>query len=281
MSRRSRRTGPSPPPPQGAGRRERHDHFPSALLGNARTIEVYLPPGYESESERFPVLYLHDGQNLFDPEAAAHGQVWQADRIADRLIRAGRIPPLLLVGIANTPERMDEYATVCDQDEQAGGRGQLYARFVFEEVKPFIDRTYRTRPERQHVGVAGSSLGGLISLEMARWHADQFALCGALSPSLWWADEAILSELEGERPWTERMRFWVDMGTREGPGRGPVPRSLRQTRHLIDHFDRMGLLPGHDYCYWEVAGGEHNETHWAARFDKVLLYLFGRPLDTP
>ena len=181
------------------------------------------------------------------------------------------------MGIDNTPDRLDEYAYHPDRREQAGGRGSLYARFVLEEVKPFIDGHYRTQPDRRHTAVAGSSMGGLMSLSMAREHHERFALCGAVSPSLWWADGRALNECEdGDTAWMRRMRFWVDMGTREGSGRGHVTPSIRSTRRLIGCFDAAGLIPGRDYLYWEAAGGEHNEAAWAARFDKILLYFFGR-----
>lgn len=269
MSSRRRRPGP--------GRREVFDDFASSFLGNHRAVTVYLPPGYDSEPQRrYPVLYLHDGQNLFDPARAVFGVSWDADATAERLIHQGRIPPLLLVGIDNTPERLDEYAYYPDRRERAGGRGSLYARFVLDEVKPIIDARYRTLPDRRNTAVIGSSMGGLISLSMAHEHHERFALCGAVSPSLWWGGGGALADFEGAGGWMRRMRFWVDMGTREGPGRGHVPSSIRRTRQLIGRFDAAGLIPGRDYLYWEVAGGEHNEAAWAAHFDKMLLYFFGR-----
>ena len=240
-------------------------------------MTVYLPPGYDAEPRRrYPVLYLHDGQNLFDPARAAFGVAWDADATAERLIRARRIPPLLLVGIDNTPERLDEYAYYPDSHERTGGRGRLYARFVLKEVKTFIDGHYRTLPDRRHTAVAGSSMGGLISLSMAHEHHERFSLCGAVSPSLWWGDGRVLGDYETDGGWMRRMRFWLDMGTREGFGRGHVTPTIRRARQLVGGFDAAGLIPGRDYLYWEVAGGEHNEAAWAARFDKLLLYFFGR-----
>jgi len=259
------------------GEARRHDDFYSHYLENSRTLYVHLPPGYDQgHPKRYPVLYLHDGQNVFDPRLAAFGVSWAADETADRLFVQGRIMPVILVGIANTPERLDEYAVHRDGREKAGGKGDLYARFVLEEVKPFIDSEYRTKADRLHTGVAGSSLGGLVSLTMARTYADRFALCGALSPSLWWAGGRLLKELGHDPSWMKQMRFWVDIGTREGNRRGHVTATIRQMRQLLEHFDAAGLLPGRDYYYLEVAGGEHNEAHWAARFDKMLLYFFGK-----
>jgi predicted alpha/beta superfamily hydrolase len=279
MARR-RRTAASPGangPGTNPGRLVVHADFPSAHLGNRRALTVYLPPGYdEQESRRYPVVYMHDGQNLFDPARAAFGVAWEADDTAERLINAGRIPPLLIVGIDNAPLRVDEYTYHRDPRERAGGRGAPYARFVLDEVKPFIDATYRTLPDRRQTAVVGSSLGGLISLSMARGRHERFALCGALSPSLWWAGGRVLDEYEEGDGWMRRMRFWIDMGTREGSRRGHVTPAVRRTRRLADCLDAAGLVPGRDYYYREVAGGEHNEAAWAARFDKVLLYFFGR-----
>jgi predicted alpha/beta superfamily hydrolase len=261
------------------GQLERHENFHSALLDNQRTIEVYLPPGYQGAAKRaYPVLYLHDGQNLFERSAASPAMTWRADATADRLIHEGRLPPLILVAIASTPDRLNEYATMQDRKEQAGGRGLLYARFVLEEVKPFIDRNYHSRPDRTGTGVAGSSMGGLISLLMAQHFSDQIGLCAALSPSLWWAEEAILRDFSRDLAWVNRTRFWLDMGTREGGGREPGEQAVARARRLVRKLDRTRLLPGHDFYYMEVSGAGHDESHWARRFDKVLLYLFGRPL---
>ncbi len=246
------------------------------VLGNRRNLIVYLPPGYATDLQRrYPVLYLHDGQNVFDPSTATHGVAWEADKTAERLIRAGRMAPIIIVAIYPTEHRLSEYTPHYDPSEQAGGLGKLYSWFVLLEVKPFIDSHYRTRPGREHTAVAGSSLGGLISLAMARDHHEHIALCGALSPALWWCKGQLLRDLAGETGWMNRMRFWVDMGTREGGEGTSFPVGTTQTRRLIECFDAAGLVPGRDYYYWEVADGEHHETAWAARFDKVLRYFFG------
>ena len=263
-------------PPSGPGRLVQHEHFASGILHNRRTLTVYLPPGYDDPTDRrYPVLYLQDGQNLFDRQRAAYGVTWKADATAERLILAGRLPPLLLVGIDNTAERENEYSCRRDPREKSGGGGDFYGRFLFEEVKPFIDREYRTAADRKHTGLAGSSLGGLIALELAKRHHDQFARCAALSPSLWWGRGGIHEDFAKDPGWMRRMRFWVDMGTREGSRRGTVTPAVADARELVASFDAAGLLPGRDYCYTEVAGGEHNESAWADRFDKVLLFLFG------
>jgi predicted alpha/beta superfamily hydrolase len=217
---------------------------------------------------------LHDGQNLFGSAAPANGASWEADRTINRLIRAGQIQPLIVIGIDCTDDRLDEYATHRDPREHAGGKGQLYGRFVLREVKPFIDAHYRTRPGREHTGVAGSSLGGLVSLTMARDHHDDFALCGLVSPSLWWCRCKVFTDLSRTRSWMKHMRFWVDMGTEEGGRDSGFPLGIEQSRRLIKSFNRAGLVAGTDYHYLEVAGGEHNEAAWAARFEYMIRFFF-------
>ena len=262
--------------PTGHGFRRTHADFPSAHLGTARALTVNLPPGYDDDpTRRYPVLYLHDGQNVFEDARAAFGVSWRAGEIADRLTREGRIRPILLVGIDNSEERLDEYGQHVDAWQEAGGRGKHHARFVAEEIKPFIDLEYRTLPGRAHTAIAGSSMGGLASLTTAWQHVGVFGMCGMLSPSLWWARARALDELREDSSWMRRTRFWLSMGTREENRRGHVPPDIERSRRLVELFDGAGLIPGRDYLYWEVAGGEHNEAAWSARFDKVLLYFFG------
>ena len=251
------------------------EEFPSNYLANERTLIVYEPPGYETEVDRrYPVLYLHDGQNLFDAQTSAFGVAWDAHLTADRLISAGSIPPLLMVGIYNTPERIDEYTWI-DGGRDAGGRGNLYGRFLFEEVKPFIDATYRTLPDRDHTGVGGSSLGGLISLTLA-WQFPEFlSRCAILSPSLWWANGRILPDLDQDHEWMRSMRFWLDMGTREGASHSLYGAGLTHTRRLAECFRQAGLRPELDFRYREIPDGDHCEAAWAARFDEVLQFLYG------
>jgi predicted alpha/beta superfamily hydrolase len=253
-----------------------HAEFPSRHVARPRTLAVYLPPGYADEPRRrYPVLYLQDGQNVFDAATSFAGVEWQADETAERLIRAGRIDPIIQVGIYNTQDRVAEYTPWRDGRERAGGKGRQYVRFLLEEVKPFIDASYRTLPGREHTAVAGSSLGGLIALYLAMEHADQVSLCAALSPSLWWGRERLLSEVRRAPEFLKQVRFWVDMGTREGSTPGSA---VAGARRLLERFDAAGLVPGRDYYYLEVHDGEHHEAAWAARFDKVLLFFYGMRL---
>lgn len=261
-----------------------HPRFASRHLGNERTILVWLPPGYEKEAAaRYPVLYLHDGQNVFDAATAFGGKEWKADEAADRLIREGRMRPIIMVAVHNAPDRIAEYTPWRDPKRDTGGKGDLHASFLIEELKSFIDREYRTLPGKEHTAVCGSSLGGLVSLHTAMRHPDAVSLCAALSPSLWWDGHRILADLEaGAAARLRGLKVWFDMGTREdggGDGGGDEPVAagpVADARKLADVLDAAGWVIGRDYYYWEAAGARHDEEVWAARFPRVLTFLFGK-----
>lgn len=252
-----------------------HNEFYSRFLDNERTLLVYLPPGYETGPERrYPVLYMHDGQNVFDAATSFIGVEWGADETAERLIEEERIPPLIIVAVYNNADRINELSPTFESTRKGGGKGDLYAKFLVQEVKPFIDRTYRTVPDRDHTGVAGSSLGGLISLYIGLEYPGVFSRVGVISPALWWGDRYILKEVEKRGRMLEGSRLWIDMGTEEGDIPG-FNEAIQNTRDLVRTLDRFGFVPGRDYYYQEVYAAKHNEKYWAERFDKVLLYLYG------
>jgi len=242
----------------------------SQFLGPDRDIVVYLPPGYgESPAARYPVLYMHDGQNLMDPATSAFGVAWEIDDAATTLIEAARIEPLIIVGIYNTGDRIAEYTPVPDP-EYGGGDADAYGRFIVEELKPDIDATYRTRPDAASTGLAGSSLGGLVSMYLGIERSDVFARLGVVSPSVWWADMDIVARvqaLEAKLP----LRIWLDIGTAEGGGR-----AVGDTRVLRDALVAEGWVLGEDLRYGEYPGAAHNEAAWAARADDILEALFPR-----
>jgi predicted alpha/beta superfamily hydrolase len=246
-----------------------HAGFHSELLPDDRDITVFLPPGYdEAPDRRFPVLYLHDGQNLFDPDRAfKRGEHWRAGETATALIEAGAIEPLLIVGIANTgPRRLHEYTPTFDR-RKGGGGADAYGQLITGELKPFIDATYRTLPDAVHTGIGGSSLGGLVSLYLALTHPDVFSRAAVISPSVWWDRRTILRNVRHARP-KPRLRIWLDMGTREGR------HHVDNARLLKTGLIKAGWVEGDDLHYEEVPGGVHSESAWAARFGRVLRYLF-------
>ena len=233
---------------------------------------VYLPPGYDQATSRLPVLYLQDGQNLFDPATAFNGQDWRADVTADALIRAGAMEPALLVGVYNTGvRRISEYTPTRDPARRKGGKGDRYAQMLARELKPFIDSYYRTRKTGHAVG--GSSLGGLVALEAALLYPRVFAAAAVLSPSVWWDRRSILEMVRRYKS-PQRPRLWLDSGTQEGETPEAVIEDLRLLR---DALLQKGWQEGTTLHYLEAVGAGHNEQAWGARFGAVLEWLFPAP----
>ena len=247
----------------------RHDQFHSAFLPDDRDVLVWLPPCYQSEPDRrYPVLYMHDGQNLFDPDTAFQkGEHWRMGETAAGLVAAGQLDPLIIVGIHNTgEERIHEYTPTRDA-RLGGGQASAYGRLIIEELKPLIDRTYRTRPEASHTGLGGSSLGGLATLHLGFTHPEVFSRLAVLSPSVWWDRRAILTTVRHARP-KPALRLWVDMGTAEGR------RGLDDARLLKAALVGAGYVDGGDLHYAEFEGATHSESAWAARVGPMLKWLF-------
>jgi predicted alpha/beta superfamily hydrolase len=264
-------TGPFDQPHTLTGQFHKLREFRSTALGNERDVLVHLPPGYEEDTDRrYPVLYMHDGQNLFDGATAFGGQEWHLDETADGMIAAGQIEPLIIVGINHAGEdRMHELTPTASRKHKAGGRGPSYAKFLFEELKPFIDTNYRTRPEREHTATGGASLGGLIALYLGFAVPDVFSRLMVMSPSLWWDRRAVLQELRAASDKLP-LKIWLDAGTNEGGG------TLQNVRMLKNALIRRGWAPGVDLRYLEAQGADHSEAAWAARAGSALEFLFGR-----
>lgn len=247
-----------------------HPDFASRHV-RARDVWVYLPPGYAADSTRhYPVLYLHDGNNVFDAATSFLGIEWEADETAERAIGALRLPAFVMVAVANTPDRREEYTPAADAQGR-GGRAADYARFLVEELKPFIDRTYRTQRGPEATGTVGSSLGAVVSIYLAIEHPEVFGLVGALSPAAAWADEDIVRRVAA----AERAgrRVWIDIGDREAVPLGGRAYWLDGARALRDAYRDRGYRDGADLHYEEVPGGEHDEAAWAARLERVLIFL--------
>ncbi|HEY2786792.1 MAG TPA: alpha/beta hydrolase-fold protein [Fimbriiglobus sp.] len=246
--------------------------FGSEFLPHRRPVVVWTPPGYERNSHRYPVFYLQDGQNLFDPATAFGGNPWRCDETAERVIHEGSARPMILVGVGNSPDRLQEYGPRREGPET--NLAKPYGQFLTEELKPFVDDNFRILPGPENTAVGGSSMGGLIALQLCRWYPDVFGLCGAISPSLWWDHQAFLKAMKWRTRWIERTRVWLDMGGREGSTPAAREGNLLRARKLAIVFAKLGKRVGDDFQYLEVPDGEHNERDWGARFDQVLRFLF-------
>ncbi len=242
-------------------------------LKRTRTIRVWLPPGYDTDSNsRFSVLYMQDGQNCFDQTTSAFGHEWQIDETMTALILQKKIPPMIVVGIDNGGEnRIKEYTYEIDP-KHGGGDGAAYAEFLLSNVKTFIDKTYRTLSDRDHMFIGGSSLGGLISLEIARRHPNTFAGVMAMSPSIWWAKEVMIAQVEKDAGGLAGSKIWIDSGTKEG---GPTDKD--DSQQMIDNIRRFDqALTAHCIEHHLMIDDQHvthNEQSWAARFPDAIVYL--------
>jgi predicted alpha/beta superfamily hydrolase len=250
-------------------RLRKHTQFASRLVDEKHDLIVYVPPMYDTEPERrYAVLFMQDGQNLFDAETSfIKGNYWRMGETADELIVSGQIEPLVIVGIYNTGvRRIDEY-TPTEDKRLGGGQADAYGQMLVEELKPFIDHTYRTLPGADNCGMGGSSLGGLVSLYLGLRYTWVFGKLAVMSPSVWWHNRAILRTVAQitKKP---DLKIWLDIGTREGKRALPEVRALK--RDLIS----KGWKRGRDLGYMEAQGGEHSERAWAQRVAPMLKFLF-------
>ncbi|HEY1684896.1 MAG TPA: alpha/beta hydrolase-fold protein, partial [Tepidisphaeraceae bacterium] len=184
--------------------------FPATSQYPARTIRVWLPSDYEKTHRSYPVLYMMDGQNCFDRDTSAFGKEWQIDETLTQLIDAHQLPPLIVVGIDNSPSRIDEYTFFADP-KYGGGHGQAYADVVIHRLQPFVEKSFRVETDPQHVFIGGSSLGGLAALEITRRNPHTFGGVIAMSPSLWWDKRATIAEINRDPGGLAQARIWLDV----------------------------------------------------------------------
>ena len=249
----------------------KHAGFTSRFLPGRRDISVYVPPGYdESQDRRYPLLILHDGQNLFDPATSfIPGRTWRVAENADDAIAAGEVEQLVIVGVANAGERrLAEYTPSRDW-KLGGGEAGKYALLLTRELMPFLHARYRLRSEPEHTGLGGSSLGGLVSLWMGLGHPEIFGRLAVLSPSVWWNHRYILAYLNDVAPGLHhRPRIWLDVGDQEGR------RTLADADMLHARLLKQGWHEGQDVQFETIAGGTHDEASWAERVRPMLRFLF-------
>jgi enterochelin esterase-like enzyme len=234
----------------------------------ARTVTVFAPADLPPVGA--PLLVLHDGQNLFEPDRAhVPGQHWRVAETADALMAAAKLPPMLIAGIDHLGEDRGAEMTPTMGDRVGMGGAAVYGRFILDDLVPFLARTYGVRTDADGVAMGGSSLGGLVTLAIARQFPGRLSRLLVMSPSVWWDDRVILRRLRrvGLHP---RPRVWLDIGRREGA------RTVTDTRALRDVL----IWQTSALRYFEDPDGRHTESDWARRLPAALEWLYaaeGRP----
>jgi len=262
--------------PDLAGELRLHE-LQSRIFRNIRQLRVWLPPGYsapENQGRHYPVFYLNDGQNLFDPATAYIGVDWQADEAADRLIREGRIPPLIIVGIDNAQkDRPREYLPYRSfHPPIMRPQGKRYPDFLLNEVMPLVYQRYRIARGPENTGLGGSSLGAIISHSTVLDRPGVFGRLLLESPSLFISNRQLLKSSRAFRQWPARI--FMAMGTREVGTEERDREAVESVRELEHVMRRAGLRE--DRLLVRIdEGATHNEKEWAKRFPEALTFLFG------
>jgi len=252
--------------------------FRSRIFRNTRFLRVWLPPGYDdpqNADRRYPILYLNDGQNLFEPTTSFTGVEWQVDEAAERLIGENVVPPMIIVGIDNAgKDRFREYMPHRSLTPMMlRVQGTRYPDFLTKEVMPFVTRSYRVASGPENTGLGGSSLGALISLYTAAVRPGLFSRLLIESPSLWASNRQMIKESRRIRRWPERV--FLAIGTAEA-GREDRDRStVDDVRELAAILRRAGLDEKRLALLIED-GATHHESAWARRFPNALTFLFGQ-----
>ena len=232
-----------------------------------RDLVVWLPPNYEADiNRRYPVIYMHDGQNIFDPATSSFGTDWSVDETVDELIKKKSIEPIIVVGIYNTKDRMKEYTP--------GDKGTAYINFVMQTVKPLIDSTYRTKPDRKNTIVGGSSAGALISFMLVWEHPDVFSKAICMSPAF--RNPIVLDswnyvKLVQQANKKKNVFFYIDNG-----GIGLESQLQPGIDEMLTTLKTKGYKEGKDFVFVRYPTAKHSEADWAKRFPKALVMAISK-----
>jgi predicted alpha/beta superfamily hydrolase len=262
----------------------RYEPMPSRQV-TPRNVDVWLPPGYDADTgRRYPVLYMHDGQNLFDPATSYGGVDWGVDETMTRLIERGEVRAAIVVGIWNSPKRREEYMpqravqgrvrfNVPGSEDKAAADiiSDRYLAFLVDELKPFIDARYRTLPGRADTYVMGSSMGGLVSQYAMSRYPDVFGGAGCVSTHWPAGDGIALDDFGAHLPDPGTHRYYFDYGTATlDAGYEPYQ------RRADDILRQAGYLEGDNWITLRFEGAEHSEKAWRLRVDRPLVFLIGK-----
>ena len=243
-----------------------NEHFPVPQLNATRKISIYLPPDYDSSKKKYPVIYMQDGQNLFN-EATSFSGEWKVDETLDELFAAGK-ESAIVVGIDNGgSERLNEYSP-WKNAKYGGGKGALYSDFLANTLKPYIDRTYRTKKQARNTVLAGSSMGGLISFYTGMKYPEKFGKLLIFSPSFWFADEEVNDFIRNNsQKKVRRTKFYFLAGKKESP------EMVSDIKEMIPLIQRKGV-PEKNILTKFDAYGTHSERYWSMEFGSAYLWLF-------
>lgn len=243
--------------------------FPMDELGRTRRVWLYLPPDYATSRKRYPVLYLHDGQNVFDAATAFAGE-WGVDEALNALHARGDEGVIVVAVDNGGQKRLDEYSP-WKNARYGGGEGDAYVDFLAKTLKPYVDRHYRTRADADHTGILGSSMGGLISLYAGLKHPEVFGRVGVFSPALWFSP-AIFSYAAAADPRRPRARFYFVTGAREGVAPEVY---VRDQGRMVEALAALGCRRGTELSAAVRPDGEHAEWFWRREFPVAYQWLFG------
>jgi predicted alpha/beta superfamily hydrolase len=232
-------------------------------LERKRQLRLYLPPGYATSGKRYPVLYMHDGQNLFDAATAYAGE-WKVDETLDALAKEGKLE-LIVVGIDNGQEKRMTELNAWDNEKMGKGEGRAYTDFIVNTVKPMIDKTYRTLPDRAHTAIMGSSMGGLASHYALVQYPEVFSKAGVFSPAYWTAQPSF--DFVAQKPVPKDARVFLLMGGKEGPQMNADVKRMAEVVKKTGH-------PAANTVLKIVPAAEHNEAFWAGELREALLWMF-------
>jgi predicted alpha/beta superfamily hydrolase len=264
--------------------------FNSATFGNTRTLRVLVPPGYDAagnRKRRYPVLYLNDGQNLFDPASSTFtGREWRVDETVRELTAGRRIPPLVVVGIdhGGRRERFREYFPWVDtflSPPEPDPQGARYPAFLVDEVLPFVEARFRVSRDPEQRGIGGSSAGGLAAINAVIVRPGVFGRLLVESPSIYVDDAHILKTAAGVTNWPDRI--FLGAGTLEGPSRpcapddAAEPEVVADLRRFADLLRRAGVA-GTRVRMIVTPCGTHDEDAWARRLPDALAFLYAHPV---
>ncbi|MBC3883169.1 alpha/beta hydrolase [Undibacterium sp. LX40W] len=235
-------------------------------LNRSRQIRIYLPPDYAKSDKTYPVLYMHDAQNLFDVRTSYAGE-WGVDETMNALAASGKLE-LIVVGIDNGESKRMNELNPWDNPEFSPAEGKQYVEFIVKVLKPYIDQHYRSKPDRANTGIMGSSMGGLISHYAINQFPEVFSKAGIYSPSYWISKQSL--DFIARQPAARDARLYIASGEKEGGSQ------VADAKKSYEELIKVGH-PGENLSLKIVAGAEHNEKFWREDFEQAVLWLFKEP----